>query len=517
MDQAGGSGAPRDRRQVLAAVDLGSNSFHMIVARYEHGQLTVIDKLREMVRLAAGLDDGGRIPKPVARRALNCIERFGQRLRDMHAGNVRAVGTNALRKAKNAGQFLADAEEALGYPIEVVSGREEARLVYLGAAQSLPEADGKRLVVDIGGGSTELIIGEGFEPLERFSLYMGCVGHTEKFFPKGKVTQKRWRRAQLAAAMELEPVVAALKNLGWEQAIGTSGTIRTAQAVVRAHSWCEEMLTLEGLQKLRDYMLDRGASDRLSLTGLSAERMPVFVGGVSVLHAVFQALDINKMRAARGALREGLIYDMVGRLGSEDARDRSVAALQKRYHVDTAQALRVQNTVSSLHSQVRAEWKLDDELSRDLLDWAAGLHEIGIGIAHAQYHRHGGYLLQHSDLAGFSNREKSLLAALVLSHRRKIRPATFEALPAPWAKRLPALAVLLRLAVLVHRSRIEAAAPPIRLIASKRTLTVRLPQSWIDAHPLTRADLDQEVQYLEAINYKLVLEVSEDTAAAKRA
>lgn len=515
MDQPGADRALRDRRQVLAAVDLGSNSFHMIVARYEHGQLTVIDKLREMVRLAAGLDASGRIPPAVARRALDCLGRFGQRLRDMHAGNVRAVGTNALRKAKNASGFLDDAEAALGHPIEVVSGREEARLVYLGAAHSLPEAEGKRLVVDIGGGSTELIIGERYEPLERFSLYMGCVGLTERYFPNGRITPKRWRRASLAAAMELEPVTAPLKTLGWDEAIGTSGTIRSAQGVLRAQSWTEESITVAGLQQLRDYMLECGASDQLDLSGLSSERAPVFAGGVVILMTVLEQLGIDRMRAARGALREGLIYDMIGRLGAEDARDRTVLALQRRYHVDAGQAQRVRDTALALYDKARLAWKIDDELSRDLLDWAASLHEIGLGIAHAQYHKHGAYLLEYSDLAGFSNREKKLLAVLVYAHRRKIRVATFRDLPAPWHKRLQPLAVLLRLAVLVHRSRAGATPPALGLEARKNTLKIRLPAGWIDDHPLTRADLKREIRYLETIGYTLEVEVDDESGAER--
>lgn len=515
MDQAGPAAPPRDRRQVLAAVDLGSNSFHMIVARYEHGQLTVIDKLREMVRLAAGLDEDGRIPRQVSRRALQCIGRFGQRLRDMHAGNVRAVGTNALRKAKNSAQFLEAAEDALGHPIEVVSGREEARLVFLGAAHSLPETAGNRLVIDIGGGSTELIIGERFEPLERFSLYMGCVGFTERYFPGGKISPKRWRRAALAAAMELEPVAEPLKTLGWDEAIGTSGTIRTAQAVLRTQLWTEEFVTVTGLERLRDHMFACGSSEKLNLSGLSSERAPVFAGGVVILLTVLEQLGVTRLRAARGALREGLIYDMVGRLGEEDARDRTVLALQQRYHVDTAQAQRVRATALRFYASVSASWKIDDDLSRDLLDWAASLHEIGLGIAHAQYHRHGAYLLEHSDLAGFSNREKKLLSTLVYAHRRKIRRDTFVDLPEPWDKRLLSVAVLLRLAVLIHRSRARTTLPDFAIDAHKRKLGLRLPKSFIDAHPLTRADLGGEIEHLRAISFTLeVEEFEEDTLAA---
>ncbi|MBT8143729.1 MAG: exopolyphosphatase, partial [Gammaproteobacteria bacterium] len=453
MSSAGRAPQPEDRRQVMAAIDLGSNSFHMIVARYEHGQLTVIDRLREMVRLAGGLGKDGRIKRDAAERALQCLGRFGQRLSDIAPENIRAVGTNALRKAKNASDFLSEAEYALGHSIEVVSGREEARLVYLGAVHSIPDQVGSRLVVDIGGGSTELIIGQQLEIHERISLYMGCVSLTEKYFPNGKITAKRWKRARVAASLELEPISETLRQQGWEGVIGTSGTIRTTQAVVRAQGWSDDAITPAALASLRDHMLAAGNSDAFGLEGLSAERAPVFVGGVVVLQAVCEALEITAMRAAKGALREGLIYDMIGRMSDEDARDRSVRSLQRRYHVDGGQARRVEHTAMMMFSQVKADWQLEDALSRELLTWSARVHEIGLGIAHAQYHKHGAYLLEHSDLAGFSNRERHLLATMVLAHRRKMRSAVFKALPSPWSKRLIYLSALLRLSVLFHRSR----------------------------------------------------------------
>ncbi|MDH3589150.1 MAG: exopolyphosphatase [Gammaproteobacteria bacterium] len=495
-------------RQVLAAVDLGSNSFHMLVVRYDHGQLQVIDRLREMVRLAAGLNERGKISNKASERGLESLQRFGQRLRDMHAANVRAVGTNALRKAKNSEEFLEAAELALGHPIEVVSGREEARLVYLGAAHTLPELDGKRLVVDIGGGSTELILGSGFDTHELFSLYMGCVSMTERFFPGGKITAKRWQRARLAAAVELEPIHSPLQSIGWDEAIGTSGTIRGARTVLLEQNLSDGQITKKALKRLEQHMIESGHVDKLDLCGLSVERAPVFPGGIVILQTVLEELQIESMRVARGALREGLIYDMLGRMSDEDARDRSVRALERRYHVDTGQAQRVEQTALALLDQVENEWQLHEPLVRKLLVWAARLHEVGIGIAHSQYHRHGAYLLEHSDVAGFSNREKTLLAILVLTHRRKVRPLTFQTLPKPWTRCLPQLAVLMRLAVLLHRGRSPTVSTPVRLVAGKRRLKMYLPGEWLAAHPLTHADLDNEVNLLDAISYKL--EVIED-------
>lgn len=478
----------------------------MVVARYEHGELTIIDRLREMVRLAAGLDERSLIRPAAAAKALACLGRFGQRLRDVNAANVRAVGTNTLRKAKNASSFLAEAEETLGHPIEVVSGREEARLVYLGAAHSLPEVAERRLVVDIGGGSTELIVGEGLEALERFSLYMGCVGLTERHFASGKLNAKRWERARLGVAMELEPVRERLRRAGWDGVVGTSGSVRAVLSVLQSHGWCEEEIGAEGLERLVTEMRKSGRADAPVLSALSPDRIEVFAGGAVILHGLFTELGLTRMRVAGGAMREGLLYDMLGRLTDEDARDRSVRALQRRYRVDSAQARRVETTAMELFGQVREQWKLNDPLAAKLLGWASRLHEIGLGIAHSKYHRHGSYLLEHSDTSGFSNREKLLLARLVLAHRRKLRAGIFDDLPPPWSKRLPCLAVLLRLAVLLHRGRGPNRLPPLRLRLSgkgRRSITLLFPAAWLEAHPLTGADLGLEQELLKAVDFTL--------------
>ncbi|MBT8136961.1 MAG: exopolyphosphatase [Gammaproteobacteria bacterium] len=495
-------------RQVLAAVDLGSNSFHMVVARYEHGQLQVIDRLREMVRLAAGLDRRSKISRKASDRALKCLARFGQRLRDMRAESVRAVGTNALRKARNATDFLQAAEEALGHPIEVVSGREEARLVYLGAAHSLPEQPGARLVADIGGGSTELILGSGFETRELFSLYMGCVSITEKFFPGGKISARRWQRARLAAAIELEPVKEQLQRLGWQQVVGTSGTIRAARNVLLEQGWSDGPVTQQGLANIEQHMISHGHIDKLELQGLSSQRVPVFPGGAVILQTMLAELNIDSMLVARGALREGLLYDMLGQLADRDVRDRSVRALEQRYHVDVEHGGRVERTALALFDQVADDWRINTPFERKLLSWAARLHEMGLGIAHSQYQRHGWYLLENSDVAGFSIREKTLLARLVLCHRRKVQQQEFQSLPKPWTRKLPQLAVLLRLAVLLHRGRSANSTAPLELAARKRRLKLRVPAAWLDKHPLTRADLRAEARYLRSINFRLQIEAT---------
>ncbi|HEU4531445.1 MAG TPA: exopolyphosphatase, partial [Steroidobacteraceae bacterium] len=332
----------------MAAVDLGSNSFHMVVARYSHGQIVILDRLREMVRLAAGLDEQGRIDKASATRALECLQRFGQRLRDMQADSVRVVGTNTLRKAHRKQLFLERAREALGHPIEIISGIEEARLIYVGVANTTPNEPGKRLVVDIGGGSTELIIGEQFDAQKLESLHMGCVSMSLAHFPDGKVSEKRFRRARVDARLQLEPIQAAFRSQGWERAFGSSGTIRVIAELIRHFEPSATTVTRAGIERLIGETIEAGNVSQIHLPEVTPERAPVFPGGLAILAELFEALGVAEMRVAEGALREGLLYDMLGRLRNEDARERTVRAMQQRYHVDEEQAQRVGATALAL-------------------------------------------------------------------------------------------------------------------------------------------------------------------------
>ncbi len=492
-------------RQTIAAVDLGSNSFHMIVARLENGEVRILDRMREMVRLGGGLDEQRRITPEVRERALACLNRFGQRLAGLPEGCVRAVGTNTLRTARDADSLIAEMEEALGHPISVISGVEEARLIYLGVAHSLASDGKRRLVMDIGGGSTELILGKGFQPHYMQSLYMGCVSVTRSRFGGGKIGRKAVRRALLDVQMELEPVAALFRKRGWERAIGASGTIRAVARVLRALEWEQEGITLRSLHRLRDRLLEIGDTSRLDrIPGLSPERAPVFVGGVMVLLGTFEALGIERMEVSDGALREGLLYELVGRIRDEDVRSRSIEELARRYGVDDAQAERVKETALRLLSGVEEDWGLEAEPWRRLLGWAARIHEIGLSIAHSQYHKHGAYIAEHSDLPGFSRQEQKQLAALVRAHRRKFPGALFQELPKPQQRPLRRLAVLLRLAVLFHRSRSGGGIPKIKVKAKKERLMLQFPQGWLARHPLTVSDLEQEAAYLKAAGVRLM-------------
>lgn len=495
--------SPSSLPDVIAAVDLGSNSFHMVVARHSHGQLIILDRLREMVRLASGLDEQGRLERGAVERALECLERFGQRLRDMKAQSVRVVGTNTLRRARRKGAFLDRARAALGHPIEIISGIEEARLIYLGVAHTMPSEPRGRLVVDIGGGSTELIIGEGLQAKKLESLHLGCVSMSAAHFGNGAVNEKRMKRARLAVRLELEPVQAGFRAQGWQIAIGSSGTIRAIAEILRRRCVHDGMLTSSALEELVAETIHAGDLSRLKLPGLSENRAPVFLGGLAILAEVFAVLGIESMRVAEGALREGLLYDMIGRLKDEDARARSVRAMQARYHVDTAQAERVEATALGFLRQTQAAWGLCEPLAQLVLSWAARLHEIGLDVSHSHYQKHGAYLLEHADMPGFPQEEQRILACIVGAHRRKIRSVIFEDLNPPWHIKAEYLVVLLRLAVLLHRGRSPLALPAIELQAKPRTLEVTFPKGWLEAHPLTAADLEAEVDYLKSAGFRL--------------
>jgi exopolyphosphatase/guanosine-5'-triphosphate,3'-diphosphate pyrophosphatase len=496
-------GRPADPAEVMAAVDLGSNSFHMVVARNQHGEPSIVDRLREMVRLASGLDEQGALDDASQERALACLRRFGQRLRDMRAHQVRVVGTNTLRRATNAEAFLVKAEEALGHPVEVISGIEEARLIYLGVSHHTDSADGANLVIDIGGGSTEIIIGEGYEPQHLESLYVGCVGVTRAHFDDGKLSAKRFERARLAVRLELRPVAAAFRRRGWKRAIGSSGTVRAARDIAHELKLADDGVTLAAVEAIIEEMIKARRVEDIHLPGLGAERAPVFAGGIAILAELLSTLRVERLAISNGALREGLLYDMLGRLHDEDARERSIRAMQRRYHVDLEQAARVESTAAVLLEQVARGWQLTDMHYRQLLFWAARLHEVGLDLAHARYHHHGGYLVAHADLSGFVKLEQQLLASLVTLHRRKLDDPFLDELPSSWREPMLRLVVLLRLATLLNRSRSPSDLPAIGLTPGKNTLELEFPRGWLDENPLTAADLEQEEARLRARGFEL--------------
>ena len=512
-----------------AALDLGSNSFHLIVA-YDHGdRLQVVDRHKEMVRIAEGLGADNSLSATVSARALACLKRFGQRIRDLPPGNVRVVGTNTLRKARNSGDFIDAAQRALGHRVEIISGREEARLIYLGVSHSLEPLEDKaetRLVVDIGGGSTELILGRQFQPHLMESLYMGCVSMSASFFADGSFKANRFVDAENAARQELEVVEEIYRARGWDTVIGASGTLLAIHDAILELTG-NRGITREGLTALKTHLIDAGHADAVDLEAIDAERAPVFPGGLAICTAIVDALGVDSMTVSDGALREGLLHDLLGRVHAHDIRETTVADLMHRYHVEPRHARRVAATVARILEQV--SWDLAENLAADapdqamgssdeavgstdtttltgataarLLRWAALLHEIGMDIAHSQYHRHGGYLLDNMDLPGFSRSEQHNLSMIVRSHRRKFPIDELRGSPG-----LIALCVLLRMAVVLHRGRTDNALPAFWVTPTgEGDIRVTFPRKWLAAHPLTKLDLEQESEYLSVVPLKLTV------------
>lgn len=487
-----------------AAVDLGSNSFHMIVANLVDGRLQIIDRMKEMVRLASGLNDEQELSKESMQQALECLQRFGQRIREIPHVNVRAVGTNTLRQARNGGVFLSQAHIALGHPIEIIAGREEARLIYSGVAHSLYDEVNKRLVIDIGGGSTELIIGRGFNTYYTESLYMGCVNVGQRFFDDGKIKAKKMRKAVLFAMQELESIEKTYKRKGWDYALGSSGTIISIRDVVQAQGWCDSGITASALTRLVETLIAMGDSQSISFSGLSERRKPVFASGVAILCGIFEAMSLEKMNVSEGALREGLLYDLIGRVHNEDIRDKTIMDVLQRYNVDIEQANRVKETAEIFFHQVKTDWDLDEKTDLKLLLWGALIHEMGLSVAHNQYHRHGAYLTAHSDLAGFSQQEQIKLAMLVRSHRRKFPVEELESITNSMRTSVLRLCILLRLAVVLHRSRYNNSLPDIRIRVNKNRINLDFPSEWLDKYPLTCVDLSTEQGFLQVADIKLI-------------
>lgn len=489
--------------QRFAAIDLGSNSFHLLVANYQHERLQVVARLGEKVQLAAGLDDNGLLSEDAMQRALDCLGRFAPFLSDITNANLRIVGTNALRDADNSQTFIERAEAQLGHAIEIIAGREEARLIYLGAAHALAE-NGRRLIVDIGGGSTEFIIGEAFEPKALESLRMGCVTFSRHFFPDGELNEKRMRRAELAALSELANIQRPYQRLGWDDPVGSSGTIKAAASVLHAYGDTphEGLITHSGLKKLRERLIKCKQLDKVELDGLKADRAKVFPAGIAILGAIFEAFDLTQMRYSDGALREGVLYDMAGRNTAEDSRSKSLESLKRTYDVDTRQGANVADTAERLFHEVRHAWSLDLDQAR-YLQWASHVHEIGLAISHSQFHRHGAYLLEYSDLAGFSRPEQRQLAFLVRAHRRKFPLKEWQALPKAQQETTAKLARLLRLAVLLNHSRPETAPPLPEISSDADSLTITLTNG--DEPTLLSTDLEQEQAYMQAAGFKLTI------------
>jgi exopolyphosphatase/guanosine-5'-triphosphate,3'-diphosphate pyrophosphatase len=489
----------------LAAIDLGSNSFHLQVGRVDGEQLFYLDSHKESVRLAGGLTADRTLDEASQARALACLSRMGERLKGMPAGAVRAVGTSALRQARNAADFLERARGVLGFDIDIVAGREEARLIYLGVSHSLPHSPEPRLVVDIGGGSTECIIGVGYEAKDRESLRMGCVVFSDRFFPGGQLDKAAMKAAVTAARVEVQPVAHEFRRGLWQEAVGSSGSARALGEILFQNGLSDGHITADGLKWLRDQVARAGSLDRLELAGLKPDRQPVIAGGVAIMSGLFRELGIEAMAVAQGAMREGILWDLLGRVHDHDIRDVTVRQFMRRYHVDGKQARRVERLAARLYMQLSDGAPDESSETVHRLMWAARLHEVGISIAHSGFHRHGAYILENADMPGFSRREQTRLAMLVRASRGGLDKLGLAFDDPDWA-----LVLCLRLAVLLNVSRMEGPVPEVRLDCARGGCRLRLPPAWGEANPLTRAALEQELKAWRALAPGLRLtEISE--------
>ena len=483
----------------VAAVDMGSNSFRLQVGRIVGNQIYPLDGLKETVRLAAGLTPDKLLDMAAQERGLAALARFGERLRGFAPDSVRAVATNTLRVEKNAAEFLTRAEETLGFPIEVIAGREEARLIYLGVAHTLPSQRSRHLVVDIGGGSTEFIIGHNIKPLQLESLYMGCVSFSLKYFPHGRIDKRGMKEAEFAARRELQTIVHAFRATGWDVAVGSSGTAKAICDLLEFNRFASGSITAAGLERLRERLIQAGHAGKAGLEGMRPERIPVIPGGVAIMSAVFKEFGLEDMTFSEGALRLGVLYDLLGRYHHDDLREATVNRFMQRYEVDRRQAARIATTALEFYQQLRPQDDLEESPAAHFVAWAARLHEIGISIAHASYHKHSAYMLANADMPGFSKRDQALLARLVLAHRGKLERAQ------PLTRESPEwlLIFCLRIAALLHRARDDAPMPELRVRVGAKGFELHIDREWLAAAPLTAAVLSEEVQQWANVGIEL--------------
>lgn len=493
----------QDEEFTGAAVDLGSNTFHLVIATIQLPRIRVIDRIREPVRLSSGLDVNYCLDDESQARALACLERFGERLRDFPATKVRAVATSALRQAGNAEFFMKRARQALGHRIQVISGYEEARLIYTGVNHRLEGSTRRRLVIDIGGGSTELIIGEGGDPKKIESFAVGALNTVIKFFPEGRVTQSSMNSAVLAVELRIQAYVPALLDCGWESVVGSSGSVLAVAEVIAHNEFGGLGITYCALKKVRDLLIDLGHVTPSDFPYLNPDRAFLLAGGVAVLLALFKYLRFDAMDITEGGIRDGVLLDIVGRSEQRDIRSTSVRQMAERYEVDFRQVSRVKNKAMILYAMVKQEWEIDGAEWALLLQWAAELHEVGLAVSHARYHRHSAYIVENSYLAGFSMGQQVLLSFLLRAHRRKFPLAEWQALPNESQLSMLRMSVLLRLAVLLCRGRVKQPPRIYRLEIKKTSIRVSFAPGWLDDNPLTAADLEQEESYLLDTGYTL--------------
>jgi len=486
---------PLPAPETLAVVDMGSNSFRLEVGRVEGDQIFRLDTWRENLRIGASVDERGRLAPEARRAALACLSRFGERINGLHPSAVRAVATNTFRVATNASAFMPQAERALGFPIDIITGHEEARLIYNGVAHVLPPSAEPRLVIDIGGGSTEFIIGRGLLPERLESLQIGCVGLTKRFFRDGRLNAHAFAAADMAARSEIETIARAFHREHWKTAFASSGTALALAEILEQNGLSAAGITPEGLVRLKKRMVGCGHVERLRLAALKPERAPVLAAGLAIMAAALGELDVRRINPVGGALRLGVLYDLLGRQVRRDVRVATTDQFATRYHIDREHAARVAAMALALYSGAVPG---ADPGALQRLEWAALLHETGFSVSHTGYHKHGAYILLNADMPGFSAGEQQDLALLVLGCRgglAKMEPVLSD--PSIRARLLA-----LRLAVLFHHARRAITTPKIGMKSGSR-IRLSVPARWLKAHPLTAHLLARERDEWTAAGYPM--------------
>ena len=488
--------------KTIAAIDLGSNSFHMIVAIKDGGSFQVVDRIKESVRLASGINSHNQLSDEVSELALDCLSRFNQRLKDVSPSCVRVVGTSTMRKIDDNNLFFNKAIDALGHDIEIITGTEEARLVYLGVSQDIENNDVNRLVVDIGGGSTELILGRNAILGMGDSLSMGCVSVTNTFFSNGEINQKKVDKAMLHCSLKLRPMKKWYANSNWELAIGSSGTARALLAIHELMEWSDGFITEEGLDKLLSYLISCHHIDNIKLKALSESRRLVIVGGAIIMKSVFSALKIEKMQVSAFSLREGLLKELLGSDLQKDIKSQTIESLMTNYKVDKVYANMVLETANKMFSQVKAPWSLSS-LDKQLLEWSVSTSEIGLSLNHRGFHKHSAYILNNIDLPGFSRQLTRQLSVIVENQRKKINKKSLDVVSAFKKMNCIYLIVLLRLSLLLHRGRMLNSNLDFQIAVKSNVIKLSFSKDWYKTHPLNVAELYKEKKLLKVLDIKL--------------
>lgn len=495
---------------MFAAVDLGSNSFHLLIARAENGHLVPFERVKEKVQLARG-QKGGVLAPAAIERGLDCIARFAQRLAGIAPERIRVVGTSALREAKDPAAFVGPAQRLLRCPIKILSGDEEAKLIFLGVSHTLAAEDADWLVIDIGGGSTEICLGPAFAPNSVASVALGCVSLTDQFFDTSPTTAASFLAARTAAKKRLESVCGGFVGRPRARVIGTSGTLESVCSVLSANGYTNGDITAAGLDRLEEALLDRRWVAETGAPGLAPERVDIFPAGLAVVCALFEVLALDTLEFVDASLRDGLLYDLAERRSHEDVRELTIAAWRDRFGVDEAQVRRVERTCLQLFDAARSVWQMASA-DRDLLRWACSLHEVGIAVSSRHHNRHGAYLVQNGDLAGFAHDGRRALSLLIRGCRGAFPVFAFAALESQAAKALRHTTILLRLAVILERSRTDVDSPRFVVNVDADRVELTLPSGWLSTHALSRQELDLERGRLAEI--AIALKVVSSTPAA---